>query len=357
MDKLRTVLSATLLLGALILACEQVAALSIREILGLDDKESATTDTAAANAPAAVEEKRDNKKTDAADPNRARPGAAETAPGLEFTDIEQIFANLNAGQKRTYLQDEATFKRFIHQQAGNLSVLTAARANHVDKDTNTIYLMQRGAESMLRESYLSKLITSKLPADFPTEQQVRDYYDKNREKFVLEQRVHVWQIFLQTGKDMDAKKIAGLENKAKSIIREIKQGKLDFAAAALKYSEHEPSRVNGGYMGLLKVSELKPGIDKPLMALAEGKISQPVKTDSGIHILKRGAIIPRQEIAFATLQPQIAALLKKQAVAQLRQAIYDQAEKSYPVDLKDKKIEEWRLRLRTNIPETTAKKQ
>ena len=148
---------------------------------------------------------------------------------------------------------------------------------------------------------------------------------------------------------MDNKAKTKLKQQAEGIIKDIDKGKIDFATAASKYSKHEASRNNGGYMGLIKLSDLIPGVEKPLMGLKEGKLSKPIETEAGIHILKRGALVEVQQIELAQVDVQIRQLLRKQAVAQLREAIFEQAKKTYPIDLKDNKIEELRLRLRTNI--------
>jgi parvulin-like peptidyl-prolyl isomerase len=107
-------------------------------------------------------------------------------------------------------------------------------------------------------------------------------------------------------------------------------------------------------MGLVKISDLKPEVRDPLLALAEGRISNPITGEDGVHILKRGARVPSQQMAFEDIKEQIRELLINQAQAQLRKAIYDQARQTYPVSLADSKIEEWRLRLRTNVPVSTG---
>ena len=86
-------------------------------------------------------------------------------------------------------------------------------------------------------------------------------------------------------------------------------------------------------------------MSKVLMNLPEGKLSEPVKDDAGIHLLKRGVIIPKQDISFDQVKTQIHDLLVKEQKAQLRQAIYNAAAKKYPVDLPDAKIEDWRKQL------------
>ena len=278
MNRFRSVFLLLVLFVSVLLIIDQAGALSIRELLGLDDKQEP--------AKASTKDSSDEKQDTAKSPETAKQDWAKTrevrpANSLGFADIQKIFANLNAGQRQSYLKDASTFRQFVKQEAGNLSILEAAISNNVDEDENTRYLMKRGAENVLRESYLKKLMASKIPKDFPTDQQLREYYDKNKEQFVIEQRIQVWQVYLQIDQDMDKKALASLQKKASTIIKEIQQGKLDFATAAIKYSEHAQSKANGGYMGLLKVSELKPEITKPLLALAEGKISQAIKTNSG----------------------------------------------------------------------------
>lgn len=349
MNRFRSVFLLLVLFASVLLIIEQAGALSIRELLGLDDKQE----------PAKVSS--DEKQDTAKSPETAKQDWAKTrevrpVTSLGFADIQKIFANLNAGQRQSYLKDVSTFRQFVKQEAGHLSILEAAISNNVDKDENTRYLMKRGAENILRESYLKKLMASKIPKDFPTDQQLREYYDKNKQQFVIEQRIQVWQVYLQIDQDMDKKALASLQKKASTIIKEIQQDKLDFATAAIKYSEHAQSKANGGYMGLLKVSELRPEITRPLLALAEGKLSQAIKTDSGLHILKRGAIIPKQDVSLEQVRAQIRNLLKKQVLTQLGQAIYEQAGKTYPVELNDNKVEEWRLRLRTNTGGGQGKK-
>jgi parvulin-like peptidyl-prolyl isomerase len=264
---------------------------------------------------------------------------------LDADAIKQIFANLNDSQRAAYTRDAATFRQFIEQEAAALSLSTAARANNLHQDENTALLMQRMAENVLREAYLNRLIAGRIPADFPSDAQVEEYFEKNKDQFVIEERIHVWQIFLQIHDAADRDEVTRQEQLADTIIKDILKGKIDFSTAALTYSEHNASMANGGYLGLLRFSELKPEVNEALRQLPEGGISSPVLADDGIHILRRGILIPRQEINLEQVRPQVKELLYNQATAQLRQAIYNQAGKTYPVALDEQEIEIWRLQL------------
>lgn len=324
-----------------ILLAQNSDAVSIRELFGLEPEEEPGAVQAAENEPA-------QGGTDWGKPS-GTPVAA-----IELSDIEKIVANLDGSQRQVLLAEEAGFRRFVQQEADNLSVLSAAQANKVQDDANVQYLMQRAAENVLREVYLSRLVASKIPADFPTEAQTKEYFEKNKDKFVLGERVHVWQIYLPVEPAKDQKATAAARKQADTIMADLNQGKIDFAVAAARYSAHDPSKNNGGYMGLVKVAELKPDISKALLAAAEDKLVGPIVTDNGIHILRRGAKVPAQPVSYDQIDKQIKELLIRQARAQLRQAVYDQARKTYPIDVKDPKVEEWRLRLRTNLQTTAA---
>ena len=341
MKSLRNTLISILALALIVVVLELSGVVSLRDILGLGEVSDAAAEQ---RAPG-------NTAPAAADSNWGKPSKAQSDMELHYQEIQQLLSNLDAGRKKALLDDADAFSKFIVNEGENLSVLQAARVNKVDQDKNTRFLMQRAADNTLRASYINKLMAEKFPADFPNDDQIKEFYEKNKDKFVLSERVHVWQIFLQFDEKKNKTDAAALEKKAADILARIKQGKLDFTAAALQYSDHYPSKENGGDMGLVKVSELKPEISKPLLALKEGELSQPIRSENGIHILKRGAIIPRQEVGLEQVRPQLIEALKNQARNQFRTAIFQQAGKTYPVKVSDKKIEEWRLRLRTDLPQ------
>ena len=101
-------------------------------------------------------------------------------------------------------------------------------------------------------------------------------------------------------------------------------------------------------MGLIKVSEFKPEVKDVIKKLKQENISNPITTNNGIHILKRGAIVPKQDITLEQAKPKIRESMLKQLDIQIRQAVFKQAAITYPIDIEDKKIEALRLKLRTN---------
>jgi parvulin-like peptidyl-prolyl isomerase len=323
----------------------QVSAFSVKELLGFGKSE-----------PEVVEDKK--PKSSQKDPSTKKPADSEWAktsdkeaaanPQIDLDYVSLLLANMNVQERPKILADQNLFKQVIENEANNRSTVSAAIANKLAQDRNVEFLMRRGAENILRESYLNRLIANKLPADFPSDEQVAEYYESNKEQFIVPERIHVWQIFFTKPKDSDEKGITALKEKAEKIISDIKKGKADYSNVALSQSEHEQSKALGGYMGLLKTSDLLPEIKGPVLKLKEGEISKPVESESGVHIIKRGKILKPETLQLSQVEQQIRQLLIKQANAQLRNAIFSQARKEYPQDISDKKLEEWRLRLKTN---------
>jgi parvulin-like peptidyl-prolyl isomerase len=319
--------------------------MSLLDLLGIGSEE---TDEATPATTEKQQEKSAAKKTGESAKKKQLQTPEPLKANLQFSDVKNILSLADENERKKILADEKAFINFVNQEASNASVLIAARANKIETSQRAQILAQRSVDNIVREIYLNQLVASKIPADFPTDKQVQEYYEKNKDKFVIEERIHIWQIFLPINEGMSKKEIELLKKDAESIRNDLKKKKIDFANAVGKYSKHDASRLNGGYMGLIKISDLKPEFKSLIPTLKQGNVSKPIKTDEGIHIIKLGAIVPKQEIALEEIKPKIRKVMLQQLKGQIRQAIFKQASITYPVDLNDKKTEEWRLKLRTN---------
>ncbi len=260
---------------------------------------------------------------------------------LDLEYIRAVLSHVDRGQRQILLENPDTFREFVRQEATNRSLLAAARSNNLQANPDTRFLMQRRAQHTLMEIYLNRLIDNRMPEDFPNDEQLRQYYEENRHNMVLEERIHVWQIFLPLRENPDEAALNQVQSFAENLVSELQQGNIAYADAAVRHSAHAASRNNGGYMGLIKVSELLPAINEKLQTLAEGEISDPVRSATGLHILMRGAIVPPQEVTFEQVREQIANLLISQVRDRLRNAVLEQAANSFPVDLDDARIRDW----------------
>lgn len=77
---------------------------------------------------------------------------------------------------------------------------------------------------------------------------------------------------------------------AKTISKELKAGKRDFAKSAAELSDDENTKSNGGSLGVREPGGLFPRMSDAIAALGVDQISDPVETPLGFHVLRREAV-------------------------------------------------------------------
>jgi len=278
------------------------------------------------------------------------PGQAkQQTPGeLRLEDIERVLANAEASQRRQVLDDAELFRRFVEQEATNRSLKAAAMANNMHENDDIRFLMQRAGDNILRETYINRLMQDQLPEDFPSEAKVRQFYKDNPDRFTVKERLQVWQVFLPVATDAGPEQAAAVEQQAREILEKIRGDKLTFAQAAVEHSAHEVSRQNDGYMGPVRIGELKPAIASALENIEEGELGL-VRSDDGWHILKKGRTLAAEQLPFENARQQARRLLISQARQQFREAVNKEARRTYAFMPIDNRIEQWRQELKTAV--------
>lgn len=254
--------------------------------------------------------------------------AREDVGKLTVAELRAVVANLENPQKRALLDDEEVFRGFVEREARRKSLLQAARQVTVVRDSGQAFLFRRQIEELLISYFVQQQAGQ--GKSFPSEAETRAYYEKNRDSFVLEERIHVSQIFFAISPMMTGKEVADLQDRVEAMATSIQQGELDFAAAAARYSEHEASRLNGGYLGLIKLSILLPEVGEAVRGLDGGQVSKAVRSKDGFHILKAGARVAPQPLSFEEAEKGIRQLLGNKQLIKVSQEVFDQTLKEYP---------------------------
>ncbi len=115
-------------------------------------------------------------------------------------------------------------------------------------------------------------------------EEIQRYYDAHLGDYAIEERLKVQDIFfaLEPGADD-----TGVERtRAKALeVRELAAGGRDFGALAQQFSEG-PGADHGGELGTFGRGEMDHELERAAFALEPGKISEPIRTSSGFHILR-----------------------------------------------------------------------
>ncbi|TCN27768.1 peptidylprolyl isomerase [Mesobacillus foraminis] len=106
-----------------------------------------------------------------------------------------------------------------------------------------------------------------------TEEEMKTYFDENKESFNEQEQVEASHILV------DDKKTA------EEVAQKLADGE-DFAELAKEYSTDASNAESGGELGYFSKGEMAAEFEEAAFSMAKGDISDPVKTEYGYHIIK-----------------------------------------------------------------------
>lgn len=147
-------------------------------------------------------------------------------------------------------------------------------------------------------------------------------------KQLTAEQVRIGHIYLAVTKDMKPEDVKKKQELAVKIKAEIDGGK-DFSAAVKEYTEDKTALASGGDMILIKGIAPKE-IDSKAFSLAVGKVSDPIKTDLGYHIIKIKEKRAERQIGYDDVAKDLAQYLAQQkiqnAMGEYIGELYDKAD-------------------------------
>ena len=145
-----------------------------------------------------------------------------------------------------------------------------------------------------------------------------------RLKQLTSEQVRIGHIYLSVTQDMKPEEVKEKETLAAQIKKEL-DGGLDFSAAVQKYTEDKTALASGGDMILIPGVAPKE-IDKQAFSLPVGKVSAPIKTDLGYHLIKIKEKRAERTVEFKDIANDLGQYLAQQRV---QKAMADYIESLY----------------------------
>ncbi len=165
-------------------------------------------------------------------------------------------------------------------------------------------------EASFREEVRTSLLLQKVREDTvgdvgPTEQEVEDFYNENKDtRFTIPERRCIRHILFAENE----------EEKAEEVKSELEEGG-DFEELAQENSQDPGSRENGGDLGCNPSGGFIPEFDEAASEAEEGEIVGPIETEFGFHILEVTDIQPEEEVPLEDAAPEIEEQLSQQRQA------------------------------------------
>ncbi len=322
--------------GALLLLTLMPAggqAFSLREWLGLDQGEEPGQPGETA-IPAAQPD---------ADADLAPSGAGVQ---IDYERLAALMAVMNPQARGLLLGNRSAFQRFVHRELADQAVVQVALSEQRQNEPEAAFQIRRQAREALRSYYLDSFVAARLPPDYPSEEEMKEYYQDEPKRFSIGRRLHLWQVFFPLEAQATEAEEQEVRQQAQQVLQSLRTGALDFSMAVELYSQHQESRLQAGYLGLLAVDELNPAFREPVPVLKEGELSELIRDAGGFHIVRRGATVPAQSLSFEQVRGQIRQHLRTMRREQLQQQLYQQAAQVFPYSVHAETLEQWWVRLR-----------
>jgi peptidyl-prolyl cis-trans isomerase C len=202
--------------------------------------------------------------------------------------------------------------RLIERLTQVKALAQEAEKSGITKDAAYKKLQAQKLEEFAADSYIKSVIDKKV-----TDKAIRDLYDttvaggKSAEEFRAR---HI---------------LVDSEDEAKDLIKQIKGGK-DFAVIAKEKSKDTGSAANGGDLGWFTPDVMVPEFSKAAVALKNGEISAPVKSQFGWHIIQTQERRKQAPPKFEDVKENLSQQLKQQ----INQETVERVTKAAKIELK-----------------------
>jgi peptidyl-prolyl cis-trans isomerase C len=219
--------------------------------------------------------------------------------GVEIRQSDLSMAEEELGSSQLAQMDPATKRENLLSYVIDLKIVAKAAEDKKLGDSEAFKKSLAFARDRL---LMDKLLTDEAKSA-ATDAAMRKVYEEAASQMGGDEEVRARHILVEN------------EDEAKQIVDELKKGG-DFAEIAKKKSK-DPGASDGGDLGYFTKEQMVPEFSKVAFEMEPGKVSDPVKSQFGWHVIKVEDKRKRKAPDFETVKPQIETYVTRKAQADL----------------------------------------
>jgi parvulin-like peptidyl-prolyl isomerase len=250
----------------------------------------------------------------AASPARAAGDAVGAIGSQPVTaaELKGLTEGMNPQQREQAAKNPQIAAQLVREAIARKLVLDAAAKEGLEKKPEVAAEIERAREQILLSTYMAA--AAPVPADFPSDDDVRKIYDANREHNF---QYHLAQIYIAEPPQANMEQFDAVVKKVYDLAAKARAKNADFAALARANSQDTATAPKGGDLGWLAQSQLTPQILGAVMALGGKGVTDPIHVQGGWHIVE---VLAQKPADFDQVKPQIMTLMREAKAQQLQQA-------------------------------------
>jgi peptidyl-prolyl cis-trans isomerase C len=203
----------------------------------------------------------------------AGPALAEDKPvatvdGMAITEADLKLAEDEIGRDLGNLPGATKRRVLVEFLVENNLFAKAAEAARLNEGAEFDGRLRYWRNRALRDAYFDKQINASI-----SEAAAKTFYDDQIKALKPKDEVQARHILVDT------------EEQAKELKKKVEEG-ADFAALAKEHSKDPGTKEDGGMLGYFSAGQMVPQFEQAAFAVEKGKISAPVKSQFGWHIIK-----------------------------------------------------------------------
>jgi peptidyl-prolyl cis-trans isomerase D len=149
-----------------------------------------------------------------------------------------------------------------------------------------------------------------------TEEELRARYNEVKDQRGEPERRRVEHIQLKLSEDAGQSEAEKAREKLQSIRKQVTSGELSFEEAARQHSEDKLSAKQGGEIGMIAPGDLGGAFEDAVFDLEQGKLSEPVRTSQGVHLIRVTEVESAERPSFEAMKTELRESLLDKRVAE-----------------------------------------
>jgi peptidyl-prolyl cis-trans isomerase C len=264
-------------------------------------------------------------------PGATSPAATSTAVGtgaaravihvngdpITVGELQTAFSSLPE-QTQQQLANEQGKRAFAEQLVRMKLLEQEGNRMGIDKDPAVAERVREARSQIIANAALQKLAAG------APDTKMREAYEKDKKQFEIVQLRHI--LIAYEGGSAPPKAgnplpVADAMKKASAMVAQLRRG-ANFGQLATAESDDVNSAPRGGQLGPVKRGMLPPEIEFVIFGLKDGQISDPVRSQFGIHIFQ---VTSRKTQSFDEARQGLAAQSQRQRLAELVEGLRTRA--------------------------------